>query len=129
MRSLELEPSEMQLQKMIDEVDTDGLQVKSDSGGEMTILAGTIDFLDFCTMVRKMNDDFSEDDLKKSFLKLADVLDLLRCLMEGTVDHVMLGNAILEYLRANLRAYGLIAWIPKTPPCGALSKVLEILAC
>ena len=57
---------------MIDEVDTDGLKVKSDSGEETTILAGTIDFLDFCTMVRKMNDAFSEADLKKSFSKFAE---------------------------------------------------------
>jgi hypothetical protein len=38
----------------------------------MTILAGTIDFLDFCTMVRKMTDTFSDDDLKKSFWKFAE---------------------------------------------------------
>eukprot|EP01043_Picozoa_sp_COSAG02_P134296 COSAG02_NODE_72447_length_185_cov_46.232558_1_plen_45_part_01 len=31
---------------------TDGQKVKSDSGSEITILAGTIDFPDFCTMVR-----------------------------------------------------------------------------
>eukprot|EP01043_Picozoa_sp_COSAG02_P022472 COSAG02_NODE_1169_length_14132_cov_85.570187_6_plen_1172_part_00 len=71
MRSLGLGPTEMQLQKMVDEVDTDGLKLKSDSGGEMTFLDGTIDFLDFSTMVHKVNDAFSEDDLKKTFWKFA----------------------------------------------------------
>ena len=71
MRLLGLELSEMQLQNMIDEVDTDGLKIKSDSGGEMTILAGTIDFPDFCTVARKTNDALTEDDLKKGFRKFA----------------------------------------------------------
>eukprot|EP01048_Picozoa_sp_COSAG05_P043156 COSAG05_NODE_23728_length_256_cov_0.643312_1_plen_62_part_10 len=38
MRSLGLDPTETQLQSMIDEVDTDGLKVSTDSG-DTTILA------------------------------------------------------------------------------------------
>jgi len=70
MVSLDLHPTEAELQAMIDEVDTKGLKVGSDSG-DCTILANTVDFLDFLAMVRKMKDTTSEEDLKKSFWKFA----------------------------------------------------------
>jgi len=70
LRSLGLDPTETQLQSMIDEVDTDGLKVSTDSG-DTTILAGTIDFLDFVAMVRKMGDGTAEDGLKETFWKFA----------------------------------------------------------
>lgn len=77
MRLHGLQPSEAELQDLIKECNTDGLKVISDSGGEMTLFPGTIDFLEFVAMVRKMNDIpasediYPEDDLKKCFEKFA----------------------------------------------------------
>ena len=71
-RSVGLDPTEAELQHMVHEADTDGLEVCSDSGG-MIILAGTIDWLDFLAMARKMNSTASEDHLKKSFSQFAQV--------------------------------------------------------
>jgi hypothetical protein len=70
MVSLGLHPIEAELQAMIDEADTDGLKVGSHSG-DCTILADTVDFVDFLAMARKMKDATSEEDLKKSFWKFA----------------------------------------------------------
>jgi hypothetical protein len=69
-RSLGLDPTEAELQDIVDNLDTDGLKVDSDSGN-CTILAGTIDFLDFLAIARKLNSTISEEILQKSFWKLA----------------------------------------------------------
>ena len=49
----------------------------------------------------------------KSFLLLADVLDLLRVIKDNFVDHVLLRECILNHLRAFLVAYTKHAWLPK----------------
>ena len=54
-------PTEAELQDAIKEFNTNGLKVKSDSGDETRILAGTIDFLDFATTVRKINEVLGKD--------------------------------------------------------------------
>jgi hypothetical protein len=69
-RSLGLDPIEAELRDIVDNLDTDGLKVYSDSGN-CTILAGTIDFLDFLAIARKLNSTISEEILQKSFWKLA----------------------------------------------------------
>jgi hypothetical protein len=71
MRSVGLTPSDAELQEMIEDLDTNGLTVESD-GGDMRILADTIDFLDFVAMARKMKDATPEDKLKKSFWEFAE---------------------------------------------------------
>ena len=72
MRALGLHPSETELQDKIKACNTDGMMIQSKSGGSMTILAGSIDFVDFVAMARKMNTTTPEDDLKKSFLEFAE---------------------------------------------------------
>ena len=49
----------------------------------------------------------------KSYLALAEVLDLLVLIKMGTVDHDTLRKKILHHLRLFQKAYGNIGWIPK----------------
>jgi hypothetical protein len=70
LRSLGLDTTEAELQDMLNELDTDGLKVSTDSG-DTTILASTIDIVDFVAMVRKMGDGTAEDGLKETFWKFA----------------------------------------------------------
>eukprot|EP01043_Picozoa_sp_COSAG02_P034653 COSAG02_NODE_2436_length_8868_cov_6.380203_3_plen_658_part_00 len=79
MRSLGLDSTEIELQDMIRklQINTNGFTVISDSRDETTILAGTIDFIDFVKIVRKMNEMlgkdnwFSDDEIKAQFWKHA----------------------------------------------------------
>jgi serine/threonine protein kinase len=79
MRSLGLDSTEVELQDTISKLklNTNGFTVKSDSGDETTILSGTIDFIGFTKIVRKMNEmlekerPFSDDELKTHFSKFA----------------------------------------------------------
>ena len=79
MQSLGMESTEVELQDTISKLrlNTNGFTVKSGSGNETTILAGTIDFIGFAKIVRKMNEmlgqekSFSDEELKACFSEFA----------------------------------------------------------
>jgi hypothetical protein len=79
MRSLGLESTEIELQDMVSKlkINTNGFTVKSGSGGETTILAGTIGFLDYAKIACELNKmlgevkSFSDEYLKAQFWECA----------------------------------------------------------
>ena len=79
MQSLGMESTAVELQDTISKLrlNTNGFTVKSGSGNETTILAGTIDFIGFAKIARKMNEmlgqekSFSDEELKACFSEFA----------------------------------------------------------
>ena len=76
-------------------------------------------------MLCMLPDDMAFSAQVASFLKVCDVLDLLRLCKDGEVTDTMLHEAIIAHLIAFQVAYGIVGWIPKHHLAYHLSRYLR----